>query len=187
MQKTPAAFIDRDGVINRDLGYTYQTCDLELIKGVPQALQKLRSNGFLLIIITNQSGVARGYYGLKDVENFHNNLNLQIKAAIGKPFDGIFVCPHLASGSVAEYSVKCRCRKPEVGLLEQAVERFNIDLAHSVMIGDKPSDVLCGYNFGVRTVQICPPEQKITEADASAEDLQEAARIVTTWGVALDR
>jgi D-glycero-D-manno-heptose 1,7-bisphosphate phosphatase len=181
MQKTPAAFLDRDGVINKDLGYTYKTSDLELIEGVPEALQKLRSKGFLLIIITNQSGVARGYYDLKDVEKFHNALDLKIKAAIGKPFDGIFVCPHLAAGSVAEYSLKCRCRKPEVGLLEQAVERFEIDLDHSVMIGDKPSDVLCGYNFGVRTIQICKPDQKLSEADASAQDLLEAARTATTW------
>ncbi|MDR0920447.1 MAG: HAD family hydrolase [Oscillospiraceae bacterium] len=142
-------FLDRDGTINIDKGYTYLPSDLEIISGVPEALKMIKSKGFLLIVIMNQSGIARGKYKINDIDVFHNEINRQLIAINSVPIDAFYVCPHYVLGTVLPYNTECNCRKPLPGMILQAVKDYNIDLSLSYMIGDKESDVLAGKNAGI--------------------------------------
>lgn len=142
-----AIFLDRDGTINKEKNYLYRIEDFEFLPGVIEALQILQSKGYLLIIITNQSGIARGYYTEKDYEY----LNMWMKRELEK--EGIhltadYYCPHLPHASVAEFRKECECRKPKLGMYEQAVCDFNIDLSSSYAIGDKIRDCsICEHSL----------------------------------------
>ena len=146
--KPKAIFLDRDGTINVDRNYIYRITDFEFIPGVPEALKKLQDAGFKLIIITNQSGIARGYYTVQDYETL-NNWMLSILA---KEYDvyitASYYCPHLPPsysdkgvGIIPEYKKDCNCRKPKIGLFEKAIKDFNIDPIGSYAIGDKIRDL----------------------------------------------
>jgi D-glycero-D-manno-heptose 1,7-bisphosphate phosphatase len=154
----PAVFLDRDGVLNFDKGYTYRVEDLRVMDGVPQTLMTLKERGYLLIVVTNQSGVARGYFRLEDANLFNSALSDKIQELGGPAIDGFFVCPHYPEGKVSEYSLTCDCRKPSTGLLTQAVSAFDIELAHSYLIGDKPSDIDCGLSAGVFAIHLTNDE-----------------------------
>ncbi len=150
----PAAFLDRDGVLNRDHGYVYKPADLEILPGVFEGLRLLKARGYWLIVITNQSGIARGLFSLAELETFHRSLDGQIKAALGFGLDAYYFCPHHPQGSVPAFAVDCACRKPKPGLLEQAGLDFPIDWTRSVLLGDKPSDIDCAEAQGIKGVQI---------------------------------
>ncbi len=135
-----AVFLDRDGTINVEKNYLYKIEDFEFIDGVLEALKKLSDAGFLLIIITNQSGIARGYYTEKDYEILNSWL-LETFAKNGIKISASYFCPHLPDASVERYRTLCNCRKPNTGLFEQAVKDFNIDLKKSFAIGDKIRDL----------------------------------------------
>src|SRR4051812_41879130 len=109
--KRKAIFLDRDGVLNFDVGFTHKIEDLKLINGVGEALLNLKKLGFLLIVITNQSGVARGYYKTSDVENFHAAMQEQLREKFGVQIDAFYYCPHFAGGSEKEFAIACECRK----------------------------------------------------------------------------
>jgi D-glycero-D-manno-heptose 1,7-bisphosphate phosphatase len=176
----PAAFLDRDGVLVRDHGYVYRIEDLDILPRVPEALKLLHDHGFLLIVISNQAGVARGYYSTEDVERFHEEMQERLEKQLGFRLDGIYYCPHHPQGSVFEYAINCSCRKPGVALLEKAAQDFAIDWEHSIMVGDRASDIECGLRAGVRGIQI---ESDQYEGHASphmkVRDLWEAAE----WAV----
>ena len=139
-----AVFLDRDGTINVEKNYLYKIEDFEFIDGVLEALKKLSDAGFLLIIITNQSGIARGYYTEKDYEILNSWL-LETLAKNGINIAASYFCPHLPDATVEKYRTICTCRKPNTGLFEQAVKDFNIDLSKSFAIGDKIRDLaICG-------------------------------------------
>jgi D-glycero-D-manno-heptose 1,7-bisphosphate phosphatase len=148
-QLKPAVFLDRDGVLNKDFGYVYRPEDLVILPGVAESLNKLKAKGFLLIVITNQSGVARGTFDLGAVSHFNSLLEKEIKSLGGPTIDGFYVCPHHPDGTVEVYKKNCDCRKPEPGLILQAAKDHCIDLNKSWMIGDKDSDALCAKNAGV--------------------------------------
>jgi len=150
----PAVFLDRDGVLNADGGYLHRREDLHLLPRVPEALAELKKRGFLLVVASNQSGVARGYFTTADVDAFHQELARAIVAAGGPALDALYYCPHLPGGSVAAYSRACDCRKPAPGLLLTAAAQLPIDLTRSYMVGDKPSDVACALAAGVQAIQI---------------------------------
>ena len=135
-----AVFLDRDGTINVEKNYLYKIEDFEFIDGVLEALRKLSDAGFLLIIITNQSGIARGYYTEKDYEILNSWL-LATFAKNGITIAASYFCPHLPDAAVEKYRTVCNCRKPDTGLFEQAVKDFNIDLSKSFAIGDKIRDL----------------------------------------------
>ena len=154
LKKRRAIFLDRDGVLNEDRGYVYRPKDLTWCKGAMDALVQLAAADFLLIVVTNQSGVARGYYREEDVIAFHAAMQLQLSSARGIELDAFYYCPHHPQGTVTGFTKVCTCRKPQPGLLNQARRDFSISLKDSWMVGDKPTDVLCGQQLKLSTIQI---------------------------------
>lgn len=140
-----AIFLDRDGTINVEVEYLHEAEQLVFIEGVPQALARLKKMGYKLIVVSNQSGIGRGYYDESAVEELHKNMNALLVEQEAE-IDAFYYCPHLESDN-------CSCRKPKTGLIEQAVADWDIILEQSYMLGDKESDVLtaikagCGYGL----------------------------------------
>ncbi|WAC73492.1 D-glycero-beta-D-manno-heptose 1,7-bisphosphate 7-phosphatase [Roseateles sp. SL47] len=144
----PAAFLDRDGVINIDHGYVHKWEDFQFVPGAVAALWRLQDAGYALVIVTNQSGIARGYYTEADVQRLGDQLRAHLLCE-GITLDAIEYCPHLPGGSVAAYAVDCDCRKPGPGLILRAARALDIDLTRSVLFGDKVSDIEAARNAGV--------------------------------------
>lgn len=144
---SPAALLDRDGVINHDAGYVRDWSEFRFLPGVVDALRELQSLGFRLIVITNQSGIVRGMY----TEPAYQALTARLKEALreqGVTLARVHHCPYHPDGRVAEYRADCDCRKPRAGLIEQALRDFDIDMAASVLVGDKYSDIEAGIAAG---------------------------------------
>jgi len=138
--KRPAIFIDRDGTVNEQRGYINHLSRFIILPGTAEAFRILNQEGFLAIIVSNQSGVARGYFPIELIYNLHS-LMKETLLKEGAFIDGIFFCPHYSKGSIPEYSFECDCRKPKTGLIDQACERFEIDMSRSYMIGDHYTDM----------------------------------------------
>lgn len=137
-----AVFLDRDGTLNVEVDYLHEIDKLVFIDGTFQALRLLKAHGYKLIVISNQSGIGRGYYKKQDVEQLHHYMN----AVLGKhdaAIDAFYYCPH------AEQD-KCLCRKPHTGLIDRAVAEWEIDLGQSYMVGDKESDLMTAFNAGCK-------------------------------------
>ena len=150
--KRPAAFLDRDGVLNDDHGYTHKPEQLERIDGAPVAVRLLNEAGYTVIVITNQSGVARGYYDEAAVRQFHAHMQDALRAR-GAHIDAFYYCPHHPEGTVKEFAVRCRCRKPAPGMLEQAAREWPIDPGRSFLIGDKDDDMAAAAAFNIRGIK----------------------------------
>ena len=166
-----AAFIDRDGVINADHGYVHRADHFELLPGVPAALRRLKQAGFLLIVVTNQSGIARGLYTETDYALLTQHLH-HLLAAEGVALDAVYHCPHLPDASVAAYRVQCDCRKPGPGMILRGIAEFGIDAQRSLLIGDKPSDIQAGRAAGVGWCCLVAAESSdLGAADRVAPDL----------------
>ena len=145
-----AVFLDRDGTLNVDKGYVHRTEDWEWIPGAIAAIAALKKAGFLVIVITNQAGIARGYYDESDMTNLHAMINEELQEH-GATIDGFYHCPHHPEfGAVRE----CKCRKPMPGMIDQAKQDFNIDLARSWLVGDKVSDTQAGLAAGVKSILV---------------------------------
>ncbi|MBE0598091.1 MAG: D-glycero-beta-D-manno-heptose 1,7-bisphosphate 7-phosphatase [Desulfuromonadales bacterium] len=149
----PAVFLDRDGTINVEKDYLHRVEDFEFISGVPEAIRRLNEAGFLVIVTTNQSGVARGYYPLAAVEALHRHLQAEL-APYGASIDAFYICPHHPQAGVGEYRIECDCRKGRPGMLLQAATEHGIDLASSWMVGDKAADVEAGVAAGCRPLLV---------------------------------
>ena len=158
-----AVFIDRDGTINVEKEYLYLIDDFEFIPGAVEAIRLLNEAGFLVVVVTNQSGVARGYYTEDDVLHLHRYIDDEL-ALSGAKVDAWFYCPHHPSGR-GSYSLPCRCRKPLPGMLLEAARQMDIDLTMSVMIGDKIADVKAGLAAGCRTILVRTGYGTDAEAD----------------------
>ncbi len=148
-----AVFLDRDGTINVERDYLYRIEDFEFIPGAPEAIRRLREAGFLVIVVTNQSGVARGYYSLEDVERLHRHIQDEL-ARTGAGIDGFYVCPHHPTEGVGEFRRECDCRKGQPGMLLLAAAEQGIDLSASYMVGDKQVDVDAGLSAGCRALLV---------------------------------
>ena len=182
--KAKAAFIDRDGVINEERNYVRRISDFVLLPGVIDGLLLLRNAGYRLIVVTNQAGIARGYYDQDEMERLHVHMR-QVLAEHGVLLDAIYFCPHHPRGSIENLTIKCDCRKPSPGLLLQAAEDFSLNLDTSVLIGDKLSDVKAGKRAGVGRTVIVESGHDVgcvarLEADVVAADLLAAARALTS-------
>lgn len=150
---TIAVFLDRDGTLNVEKGYMRNVDEVELIPGVAQAVRRLNDAGILAIMTTNQTGAARGFYDIEHVHALNNRVAQLLSEQAGAHLDAIFCCPHLAKGSVEAYAIDCICRKPEPGMIQDAVRQFpEIELEKSYMLGDKASDVVFAYNAGCQSI-----------------------------------
>lgn len=137
-----AFFLDRDGTINVDTYYLIQPEDMKFIPGSPEAIAKLNHAGFLVIVVTNQSGIAKGYFTMEQVHHLHDYMQKEL-SEYGAKIDDFYICPH-----DPKYGEYCSCRKGKPGLLLQAAKDFGIDLTQSIMIGDKKSDIEAGLSAG---------------------------------------
>lgn len=146
-------FLDRDGTLNEEVYYLHRPEDLKLLPDVPEALALLKQAGFRLIVVTNQAGVARGYYTEEDVRSLHRYMN-RILEEKGAAVDAFYYCPHHPEHGIGPYRVNCSCRKPGVGMFEQAARDFAVDKAASFMIGDKLLDVEAGKRFGLTSILV---------------------------------
>lgn len=146
-------FLDRDGTLNEEVNYLHKKEDLVLLPGVAQALGSLKRAGYRLVVVTNQAGVARGYYGEDEVVQLHEYMN-ELLAPQGAQIDHFFYCPHHPEHGIGAYKKVCHCRKPETGMFEMAEKYYEIDKEHSWMIGDKQIDVEAGRNYGVHTILV---------------------------------
>ena len=187
-------FLDRDGTINEEVEYLYRHSDLVLLPGVAEELKRLKDHGFKLVVVTNQAGVARGYYKEEDVISLHQYLN-SLLSEKGAEIDRFFYCPHHPVHGIGEYKKECRCRKPETGMFEMAEGFFQVDKAHSYMIGDKVLDTEAGRRYGVKGILVgtgygrelyeaMTGEERKESLDAYAPTMKEAVDwILTREGV----
>ena len=168
-EQSLAVFLDRDGTLMRDVEYCGDPKQVQIFDGVEAALRKLKDSGFKLIVITNQSGIGRGYFTEEDYRAVEKEVELQLGV-----IDATYFCPDAPDAG-------CRCRKPQPGLIFDAQRDQQIDLSRSFLVGDKPLDAECGRNAGVRTILVQtgngPPNEK-SSADWIARDLTEAAEII---------
>lgn len=174
-----AVFLDRDGTINAEKEYLYQIADFEFVPGAVEAVRLLNQAGFIVIVVTNQSGVARGYYTEEDVENLHRHVAVELEKS-GARIDAWLYCPHHPDGR-GSYALPCNCRKPLPGMLKEAARRFDIDLETSVMIGDKLVDVMAGRAAGCQTILVrtgygAEQECELPDSTAVFDNLLEAVK-----------
>lgn len=175
-----AIFLDRDGVINEDVGYVGSINRLKLFEDTEDSLKALHDLGFLLIVITNQSGVARGLFDTNDVDKVNQEINKRLFKKSNIKIDHFYVCPHHPDATRPEYRISCDCRKPKPGLIHQAVKDYpDIELSKSWLIGDKSSDVEAGLSAGIRTIQIINGQyEEDLRSWAKARSLSEACRMI---------
>lgn len=146
--KNKAIFLDRDGVINKEVGYLSNPDEFELLVGTLEALKILKEKEFILIIITNQAGIARGYYSKEMLEKIHDKMRILLKEN-EIVLDDIFYCPHHP-----DFTGECDCRKPKIGMIRKAQKKYNIDLLKSFMVGDTLNDVKTGLTANCKTVLV---------------------------------
>lgn len=155
--KQKAVFIDRDGTINKYVGFLRDIDDFELIDGAAEAIKKINASGYLTIVVTNQPVIARGEVSFVQLEEIHNKMETLLGAE-GAYLDAIYFCPHHPhngyEGEVPELKIDCNCRKPKPGMLLKAAEDFNIDLSQSWMVGDGENDIKAGKGAGCKTALI---------------------------------
>ncbi|TAM83576.1 MAG: HAD family hydrolase [Acidobacteria bacterium] len=147
----PAIFLDRDGTVTDEVGYINHISRAKIYPYAPEAVRMLKSTGLPVIIVTNQSGVGRGYFTEETVSQVHRMVQDTLQAA-GTSIDEFYFCPHHPSAAIESYRLECRCRKPGTGMAEQAADRFGIDLGASYVVGDTYRDMQMGFNIGARTV-----------------------------------
>lgn len=180
--KQKCVFLDRDGTINVFKGLLHKEEMFELEKGVPMGIRKLNESGFLVIVITNQPAVARGMCEEKDIKQIHRKMQVLLGKE-GAYVDDIVYCPHHPDKGYPEenpkYKIKCECRKPAVGMINEMVKKYHIDLEQSYFIGDSTVDIQTGKNAGVKTILLKTGQAGLdgkydVEADFTAEDLVSA-------------
>jgi D-glycero-D-manno-heptose 1,7-bisphosphate phosphatase len=177
-----AVFLDRDGVINVDHAYVHKPEDFEFIDGVFEACQAFQAKGFKIIVVTNQSGIGRGYYDEAQFQTLTSWMCEQFKQR-NVHIAGVYFCPHHPEKANAPYLKECDCRKPFPGMLLQAAAEHNLDLANSVMVGDKGSDMEAAIAAGIPTRLLVRSGQSFSErciskATQVIESIAEAPALV---------
>ena len=169
----PAVFLDRDGVLTEEKGFLHNADEMVVCGFAKDCIEKLHKAGYLAIVITNQSGVARGYF----TEDELRKMNTRLMEATG--VDAVYYCPHHPDGKIEQYRKVCSCRKPETGLIDRACKDFEIDLSRSFFIGDRECDIKTGQNAGIKTILVrtgygLEEEKKDLYSDYIADDLRDA-------------
>jgi D,D-heptose 1,7-bisphosphate phosphatase len=182
--KHKAVFLDRDGTIIEDVGYLNNLDNITFIGGALESLRALQQQGFKLVVVTNQSGVARGFF----TEGFVHTTHAKIQDLLDKQgitLDGFYYCPHYPDGIIRKYAIECGCRKPKTGMLKKAKRDLGLDLSASYMVGDHYADIGLGKNAGLKSIFVMtghgPREWKDHhtwehQPDYVARDISDAAR-----------
>jgi D-glycero-D-manno-heptose 1,7-bisphosphate phosphatase len=181
----PAVFLDRDGTINEQMGYINHLSRFNLLPGVGGAIRSLNERGLPVVVVTNQSGLARGYFPESLLDAVHEEMH-RLLALEGAHLDGLYVCPHHPEAKEERFRTVCTCRKPKTGLLEQAAAEMGLDLHRSYVVGDRWSDLRCGATVGATTILVLTgygrgdacyigPGQAV-QPDFVAEDLRQAVQ-----------
>jgi D-glycero-D-manno-heptose 1,7-bisphosphate phosphatase len=152
------AFLDRDGTINVDSGYVVSPDKLEFTPGAIDAIRILNQRGYLVAVITNQAGVARGFHTEADVEAFHTEMSRQLTSA-GAHIDRYYYCPHHQEGTIEEYAIRCDCRKPGDALYRKAIADLDLDPSRCIAVGDKPTDLIPAIALGAKSILVVPQDQ----------------------------
>jgi len=177
--KQKAVFLDRDGTINKYVGFLRNVDEFELIEGVTEAIKMIHNKGYLCIIITNQPVIARGEVTYSELDAIHNKMETLL-GYDGAYTDGLYFCPHHPhrgyDGEIRDLKIECSCRKPKPGMLFHAADDFNIDLKNSWMIGDGESDILAGRNAGCRTALISDRTEQKYGQNVTVESLLDFAK-----------
>ncbi len=150
--KSKAVFFDRDGTLNVDIAYLHRPEDFIWIEGAKEAIKYVNDKGYLAILVTNQSGVARGYYPEEDIKEVYEWMNKEL-AKIGAHLDALFFCPHHPQGKIPAYTQVCNCRKPDTGMIDEACLQFNIERSKSYFVGDSDTDMDCAHNAGIQGIR----------------------------------
>lgn len=164
-----AIFLDRDGTINTDKGYVHKVDDFQFINGVIEAMQELKKMGSALVVVTNQSGLARGLFNEEQFIRLTKWMDWSL-ANRNVNLDGIYFCPHYPHAVVKALNQECDCRKPKPGMLLDAQRHLHIDMSSSYMVGDKLDDMLAGKAAGVGTQVLVHSGKKVTEQTSAAAD-----------------
>ncbi len=183
--RAKAIFLDRDGVLNREVDVLRDVKQLRVLPGVAVALRTFTKRGFLNIIITNQPVIARGWLTERGVEHI-NEVLLQRLAARGARIDAVYYCPHHPNANLKKYRVKCACRKPAVGMIKNAVKDFQIDLKKSFFVGDTTMDIMTGRNAKLKTILVKTgyaghDGRYNVKPDFTAKNLMGAVRIIAAY------
>ncbi len=148
-----AVFLDRDGTVNVDVDHLHRREDLRLLPGVAKAIGNLNKLGFLVVLVTNQAAIAKGILTESGLDEIHALLFKRLGRERAH-VDAVYYCPHHPGGNIAKYAIRCRCRKPEIGMIMKAVRRFKIDVKKSFLIGDTTNDILTGHRAGLTTILV---------------------------------
>lgn len=186
MTARPAVFLDRDGVLNVEVGYLYQVEELQLIPGVAQSVKRLNQAGLFCCLVSNQSGPARNYYSYQHVEALHHRLCELLSVEANANLDALYFCPHLsppAGGTESQFANWSTWRKPNTGMLVAAAWEHDLDLSRSFMVGDKATDIDLAHNAGCVGILVqtgygdrvlAGEYQHTTQPNFIAQDLPEA-------------
>lgn len=154
-KRARVVFMDRDGTINEEVSYLHRKEDLILLPGAARSVRRLNEAGYQVVVVTNQAGVARGYYTEEDVKTLHGYLN-EVLARDQAVIDAFYYCPHHPVYGIGAYRTNCSCRKPDIGMFKAAEQAFKdgINKEESYMIGDKLSDIQAGRRYGVTSILV---------------------------------
>lgn len=186
MQSEFAVFVDRDGTINVDVDFLSHPSQLSIIPRSADAIRELNELGIPVVVITNQSGIARGLYTEDDLTVVHNAMDEELRKSGASIFD-YFYCPHHPVEGIGKYRVDCECRKPKPGMLIDAGKKYGFDLRRSFLIGDKCIDVQTGKSVGATSIQVATgygkaeKEQCASERDYYADDLYGAVQFIKSY------
>ena len=183
--RTAAVFLDRDGTLVRDVGYLCGEEQLQILPRVPEAIRRLRERGFKVVVITNQSAVARGRLAEMDLRKINHALRERL-AQNGALLDGLYYCPHHPTEGIGSYKVECDCRKPNTGLIFRASQDLDLDPSISYVVGDQTTDIELAQRVGAQGVWLCAPQNRAGNRVATrapcVADLWDAAQwIIGNW------
>lgn len=175
-------FLDRDGTINVEKSYLHKWEDFEFEKNAIEGLKELKNLGYEFIVVTNQSGIGRGYYTEEDLVTLNNQMTKKLKE-FGIEILECFYCPHHPEKGIGKYKVDCNCRKPNPGMLLEGIKKYNVDIDNSFMIGDKKGDLEAGKKAGLKSILVLTGYGKKIEEEVKgnyliAKDLLEVVTIL---------
>lgn len=164
-------FIDRDGTLNVEKDYLYKISDFEFVPGAPEAVRLLNEHGFKVIVISNQSGIARGFYTPNDVHILHDHIQRELRKEKAH-IDAFFYCPHHPEGAIEEFRKDCECRKPKPGMVLKAVEKFKLALEDCFVVGDHLSDVKLKAELPIKAILVRTGHGQKALTELTAKNIQ---------------